>query len=93
MMSRKRKWRYKNISRPRKIKRLRKEDDDVHKFVIWCKEVGIRISKQVQAPAFSIPESYVYSSILFYRRYRLPGVVRVLILVWLQRGPLQRGPA
>ena len=45
--SRKRKWRYKAVSRPYKIKRLRKEDNDIRKFVAWCKEVGIRISKQV----------------------------------------------
>jgi len=44
----KRKWRYRNVSRPKRIKRLiRKEDDDIQRFVIWCKEVGIHISKQV----------------------------------------------
>ena len=45
--SRKRKWRYKAVSRPNRIKRLRKEDNDIRKFVAWCKEVGIQISKQV----------------------------------------------
>ena len=49
--SRKRKWRYRRASRPKRIRRLRKEDDDIQKFVTWCKEVGIRISKQVWSRA------------------------------------------
>ena len=62
--SRKRKWRYKSVSRPRRIKRLRKEDDDIQKFITWCKEVGIRISEQVYAHRVTCIRSCT-SSVLF----------------------------
>ena len=44
------------MSRPKRIKRLRKEDDDIQKFVIWCKEVGIRISKQVSTVSCAVAD-------------------------------------
>lgn len=66
--SHKRKWRYKRpsraMSRPKRIKLLRREDNDIHKFVNWCKEVGIRISKQVASLSYDSMSHARITSIL-----------------------------
>lgn len=76
---RKRKWRY--VSKRKGIKRLRKEDGDIHKFVIWCKEVGIRISKQVFNLVFTSSARDPDNFCLFYCRYHSPGAAHALTSV------------